>query len=90
MLNSSDTLFVYSKYDDGLFLQRVRHSADAQLVDRLQGISLGFIGDNTQLNCEAAQQTAKLLGYVPLTTPQIIQQLTNQRQGLQLSTVFRR
>lgn len=61
------------------FLQRVRHSADAQLVDRLQGISLGFIGDNTQLNCEVAEQAAKLLMYVPLTTPRIIQQVTGQR-----------
>lgn len=60
-------------------LQRVRHSADAQLVDRLQGISLGFLGDNTQLNCEVAEQAARLLEYVPLTTPRIIQQLTGQR-----------
>ncbi|KAL3132411.1 hypothetical protein ABBQ32_008971 [Trebouxia sp. C0010 RCD-2024] len=58
--------------------KRVRHSADAQLVDRLQGISLGFVGDNTQLNCEVAEHTAKLLEYVPLATPRIIQQLTGQ------------
>lgn len=58
--------------------KRVRHSADAQLVDRLQGISLGFVGDNTELNCEVAEQTARLLEYVPLATPRIIQQLTGQ------------
>ena len=62
-----------------LLLQRIRHSADAQLVDRLQGISLAFLGDNTQLNCEVAEQAARLLEYVPLTTPRIMQQLTGQR-----------
>lgn len=60
-------------------LQRQRHSADAQLVDRLQGISLGLVGDNTALNIEVADQLAKSLGYVPLATSRIIQDLTHQR-----------
>ena len=62
------------------FLQKPRHAADAQLEERLQGISVAFVGDHTELNCAVADRLAKSLGYVPLTTPRIIQQLTQQRQ----------
>lgn len=60
-------------------LQRQRHLADAQLEDRLQGISLCIVGDSTALNCEVANRLAKNLGYVPLATSRIIQDLTKQR-----------
>ena len=60
-------------------LQRQRHSADAQLVDRLQGISLGLVGDNSALNIAVADQLARSLGYIPLATSRIILDLTQQR-----------
>ncbi|DBA68916.1 TPA: hypothetical protein ACH3X2_013278 [Trebouxia sp. C0005] len=59
-------------------LQRQRHSADAQLVDRLQGISLGLVGDNSALNIAVADQLARSLGYIPLATSRIILDLTQQ------------
>ena len=62
-------------------LQKPRHAADAQLEERLQGISVALVGDHTELNCAVADRLAKSLGYVPLTTPRIIQQLTQQRQA---------
>ncbi|KAL0018672.1 hypothetical protein WJX79_008538 [Trebouxia sp. C0005] len=58
--------------------KRQRHSADAQLVDRLQGISLGLVGDNSALNIAVADQLARSLGYIPLATSRIILDLTQQ------------
>lgn len=39
-----------------------------------------MVGDDTDLNSCVAQAIAKSLGYVPLVTAQIIEQLTQQRQ----------
>ena len=61
-------------------LQKQRHAADARLEERLQGISIALVGDHTDLNCAVADQLAKNLGYVPVATSRIIQQLTQQRQ----------
>ena len=57
-----------------------RPAADANLVERLQNISLVMVGDDTHLNSCVAQAISRSLGYVPLVTAQIIEQLTQQRQ----------
>ena len=52
---------------------------NAPLAARLQGISITLVGDSTELNCELARQLARTLGYIPLATCTILQQLTGQR-----------
>lgn len=51
---------------------------NAPLAARLQGISITLVGDSTELNCELARQLARTLGYTPLATCAILQQLTGQ------------
>ena len=52
---------------------------NAPLAARLQGISITLVGDSTELNCELARQLARTLGYTPLATCTILQQLTGHR-----------
>lgn len=47
------------------------------VADEMKGVSVTFVGDNEQANVAVANALAKTLGYTPLSTPALIEQVTS-------------
>ena len=54
----------------------LKKNADV-IADDLKGVSITFVGDNESANIAVAQEVAKALGYTPLSTPDLIEKITD-------------
>jgi hypothetical protein len=54
----------------------LKKAADA-IAEDLKGVSITFVGDNEAANVLVAKAMAKALGYTPLSTPELIERVTD-------------
>ena len=54
----------------------LKKNADA-IADDLKGVTVTFVGDNESANIAVSQEVAKALGYTPLSTPDLIEKITD-------------
>ena len=57
-------------------MKALKAACDA-VADEMKGVSVTFVGDNEQANVAVANALAKTLGYTPLSTPALIEQVTS-------------
>jgi shikimate kinase len=57
-------------------VKALKAACDA-VADEMKGVSVTFVGDNEQANLAVAKALAKALGYTPLSTPALIEQVTD-------------